>query len=740
MSASGLSGPPRGRAPGSPLVSRCEGASPAASFATKPGGYCLSRGRAWGRRGEHACPSAAEPGAAAGREGAGSNPTAGTIDPRTAAGLFPAASRTLCSGIPARGSFRVDVFDIEFRPGQGFPGASGGAGAQGWRGEAACPCGHGSGPADPGRAPGTAAGSSPGSGGAVEGTRRCRTQRQRGGGSEKERCAPATLRSPRSLPPSPSSSCRATPPPRSGCPALLSLLRGSGWSRRDSARSAAGHAPRSLRAGGSPPGQPALGGGEGAVLKDSSGPADRSGRAPSAALRRDRAGALGTGPRCAGAGGPHGPGPRSPPPPRRRTWERGRSRDPRPPPAPSHRHRPAPLRAPRTQQPRVVAGWVHAGPSHAGPAPVSGPLSPGERARSAVASLPSRRAGDAGPVASLRPPHGYRKRPDGREGEHTPCRREWSAPGPGSPGTASFSPARSRWRCRAPRGTSPNALAGSPRGRRRAVRGPRQVGRPVGADSPVSPAGRAARGREAAGTSRGAVPVAAGTGGRDGGCPDGAGRSPSTRAGTDERRRQRPTGGHSGWLASDIGTRTAGTRHTAAACGSTREGGPPRRSPLPRTLLGSGCPAGRYPEVSVCGGVRARLPVKRSSCSPKRDGCGYGAISDRKPRTGAGGGAAPDRDPHPPGPPSRFSPWHLLPVVPLQEQGGGEHFGSPPLTGGGTSRGPRRMAEPRTEGMPGRFSATAPPVIASPLWFSVGQHAVPAAPVEVPRPARTERC
>lgn len=95
MSASGLSGPPRGRAPGSPLVSRCEGASPAASFATKPGGYCLSRGRAWGRRGEHACPSAAEPGAAAGREGAGSNPTAGTIDPRTAAGLFPAASRTL---------------------------------------------------------------------------------------------------------------------------------------------------------------------------------------------------------------------------------------------------------------------------------------------------------------------------------------------------------------------------------------------------------------------------------------------------------------------------------------------------------------------------------------------------------------------------------------------------------------------------------------------------------------------
>lgn len=72
-------------------------------------------------------------------------------------------------------------------------------------------------------------------------------------------------------------------------------------------------------------------------------------------------------------------------------------------------------------------------------------------------------------------------------------------------------------------------------------------------------------------------------------------------------------------LASDIGTRTAGTRHTAAACGSTREGGPPRRSPLPRTLLGSGCPAGRYPEVSVCGGVRARLPVKRSSALERRN-------------------------------------------------------------------------------------------------------------------------
>lgn len=321
---------------------------------------------------------------------------------------------------------------------------------------------------------------------------------------------------------------------------------------------------------------------------------------------RDRAGALGTGPRCAGAGGPHGPGPRSPPPPRRRTWERGRSRDPRPPPAPSHRHRPAPLRAPRTQQPRVVAGWVHAGPSHAGPAPVSGPLSPGERARSAVASLPSRRAGDAGPVASLRPPHGYRKRPDGREGEHTPCRREWSAPGPGSPGTASFSPARSRWRCRAPRGTSPNALAGSPRGRRRAVRGPRQVGRPVGADSPVSPAGRAARGREAAGTSRGAVPVAAGTGGRDGGCPDGAGRSPSTRAGTDERRRQRPTGGHSGWVRVPLPT-AAFPGRGGLACGTTRETRARRRLPPANgseARRGRSAPRVGPPEPSGGGGRR----------------------------------------------------------------------------------------------------------------------------------------
>lgn len=99
---------------------------------------------------------------------------------------------------------------------------------------------------------------------------------------------------------------------------------------------------------------------------------------------KDRAGALGTGPRCAGAGGPSGPGPRSPPPARRRTWQRGRSRDARPPAAPLHRDRPAPL-----CDPRVVAVWVHAGRGHAGLAHVSGSLSLGEGGRSAITSLPS---------------------------------------------------------------------------------------------------------------------------------------------------------------------------------------------------------------------------------------------------------------------------------------------------------------------------------------------------------------
>lgn len=95
MSSSGLSRPPRSRMSGSPLVSHCAGASTAASFATKPGSYCPSWGRAWERRGERAYPSAAETVATAGRGAAGSNPTAGTAGLRAAAGLFPAASRAL---------------------------------------------------------------------------------------------------------------------------------------------------------------------------------------------------------------------------------------------------------------------------------------------------------------------------------------------------------------------------------------------------------------------------------------------------------------------------------------------------------------------------------------------------------------------------------------------------------------------------------------------------------------------
>lgn len=81
--------------PGSSPGSRCVEASTAASFATKPRGWSRSRGRAWRRGGEHACPSVAEPGRAR-RGGPGSNPTPGTIDPRIAAGQLPATP--VCSG------------------------------------------------------------------------------------------------------------------------------------------------------------------------------------------------------------------------------------------------------------------------------------------------------------------------------------------------------------------------------------------------------------------------------------------------------------------------------------------------------------------------------------------------------------------------------------------------------------------------------------------------------------------
>lgn len=96
MSSSGLRGLLGNRVAGSPLRSRCAGASTAESFATKPRGWSPSRGRAWRRRGERACPSAAEPGEGGRRGGPGSNPAAGTIDPRIAAGQFPATP--VCSG------------------------------------------------------------------------------------------------------------------------------------------------------------------------------------------------------------------------------------------------------------------------------------------------------------------------------------------------------------------------------------------------------------------------------------------------------------------------------------------------------------------------------------------------------------------------------------------------------------------------------------------------------------------
>lgn len=175
---------------------------------------------------------------------------------------------------------------------------------------------------------------------------------------------------------------------------------------------------------------------------------------------RHRAGALGTGPRCAGAGAPRDPCPRSIPPPPRRTWRRGWSRDARPPPAPSHRDRLASLRASGTQHSRVVTARVPAGPCHAGLAPSPGPLSPRGRCRSAVPCFPCRWTGDAGLVAAFRSPRGQRECPDGR-GD--------SALGEGSSrGRAArhstFQPCPVSVAVPAPRGTNPSALAGIPWG------------------------------------------------------------------------------------------------------------------------------------------------------------------------------------------------------------------------------------------------------------------------------------
>lgn len=62
MNSSGLREQLGSRAPASPAGPRCAGLPRQRVFATKPRGWSPSRGRAWRRRGERACPSAAGPG------------------------------------------------------------------------------------------------------------------------------------------------------------------------------------------------------------------------------------------------------------------------------------------------------------------------------------------------------------------------------------------------------------------------------------------------------------------------------------------------------------------------------------------------------------------------------------------------------------------------------------------------------------------------------------------------------
>lgn len=195
-------------------------------------------------------------------------------------------------GIPVRGSFRVDVFDIEFTPERGFHGGSGAHGRRGSRRRAPVDTaqarrirgGYGErllslplGPAGPRRGAGTLGRGQreqEGAGRVCRGgswhrqdwgdsprTERAPLETAAGHRSGRVRCGPR-FPPPRSAadPPPPSASPGAFPVflrPRSPpCrrPGLLLFRRGSGWSHCDRTRSPAGHAPQSLRVGGCPSG------------------------------------------------------------------------------------------------------------------------------------------------------------------------------------------------------------------------------------------------------------------------------------------------------------------------------------------------------------------------------------------------------------------------------------------------------------------------------------------------------
>ncbi|XP_051654034.1 collagen alpha-1(I) chain-like [Manacus candei] len=94
MNFSGLSGPPRHRVPGSPLVSRCAGFSTATSFATKPGGCSPSRRRAWGGGASTRVRAQLS---LERRGGPGSNPTPAPSIPALQPGIPP---RLPCTAVP----------------------------------------------------------------------------------------------------------------------------------------------------------------------------------------------------------------------------------------------------------------------------------------------------------------------------------------------------------------------------------------------------------------------------------------------------------------------------------------------------------------------------------------------------------------------------------------------------------------------------------------------------------------
>lgn len=132
---------------------------------------------------------------------------------------------------------------------------------------------------------------------------------------------------------------------------------------------------------------------------------------------------------------------------------------------------PAALRAPRTQQPRVVAVWIHAGHTHEGLAPGSEPLSPPAR------DLGARSPGSLPDASGTRRQSSPSSRPTGRASAPTAGATDLSGrclPGTGAARYSVLQPCPVPVVVPAPRGTSPNTVGGSPWGRSQAAYDPRE--------------------------------------------------------------------------------------------------------------------------------------------------------------------------------------------------------------------------------------------------------------------------